>query len=43
VREDLDGDAKRRALEVEHRRLVGTIRRFFGLDEEAPPSSISAS
>ncbi len=37
VREDLDADAKRRALEAEHRRLVGTIQRFFGLDDE--PSS----
>lgn len=40
VREDVDGSAKRRAIEVEHRRLVETIRRFFGLDE-VPPSSTS--
>jgi small-conductance mechanosensitive channel/CRP-like cAMP-binding protein len=40
VREDLDADAKQLALEAEHRRLVGTIQRFFGLDDEAqgPPT-----
>jgi len=25
--------------EAEHRRLVGTIKRFFGLDDDAPPSA----
>jgi CRP-like cAMP-binding protein len=39
VREDLDADAKHRALEAEHRRLMLTIQRFFGLDDEAPSSS----
>jgi len=39
VREDLDAEAKRRALEAEHRRLMGTIKRFFGLDDESPVSS----
>jgi CRP-like cAMP-binding protein len=34
VREDLDADSKRRALEVEHRRMLSTIQRFFGLDDE---------
>ncbi len=38
VRDDLDADSKRRALEAEHRRLVSTIQRFFGLDDE-PPST----
>ncbi len=40
VREDLDAAARERALEAEHRRLVGTIQRFFGLDDEAqgPPT-----
>jgi small-conductance mechanosensitive channel/CRP-like cAMP-binding protein len=40
VRGELDGDAKRHALEAEHRRLLGTIQRFFGLDDE-PVSSAS--
>jgi small-conductance mechanosensitive channel/CRP-like cAMP-binding protein len=39
VRDDLDGDAKQRALDLEHRRLVEKIRRFFGLDEDPPASS----
>lgn len=39
VREDLDVDSKRRALEAEKRRLVGTIQRFFGLDDDTPASS----
>jgi small-conductance mechanosensitive channel/CRP-like cAMP-binding protein len=39
VREDLDADEKRRALEAEHRRLMGTIQSFFGLDDENPASS----
>jgi small-conductance mechanosensitive channel/CRP-like cAMP-binding protein len=39
VREDLDADAKRRALEAEHRRLVETIQRFFGLDDIASSAS----
>jgi small-conductance mechanosensitive channel/CRP-like cAMP-binding protein len=34
VREDLDAAAKARALEAEHRRMLGTIRAFFGLDED---------
>ncbi len=38
VREDLDGDAKKRALDLEHRRILGTIQRFFGLDDEKPRS-----
>jgi CRP-like cAMP-binding protein len=39
VREDLDAEEKRRALEAEHRRLMSTIQAFFGLDEENPVSS----
>jgi small-conductance mechanosensitive channel/CRP-like cAMP-binding protein len=39
VREDLDADSKRRALEAEHHRLMTTIQGFFGLDEENPPST----
>jgi len=40
VREDLDAAARQSALEAEHRRLMGTIQRFFGLDDEAqgPPT-----
>jgi CRP-like cAMP-binding protein len=41
VREDLDADAKKRALEAEHRRLMGVIERFFGLDDDtvsSPPT-----
>ncbi len=40
VREDLDEGGRQRALEAEHRRLVVTIQRFFGLDDEAqgPPT-----
>ncbi|MFT3769242.1 MAG: mechanosensitive ion channel family protein [Minicystis sp.] len=34
VREDLDADAKQKALEAEHRRMLGTIRRFFALEED---------
>jgi len=37
VREDLDAGAKQRALEAEHRRMLKTIQRFFGLDDDAPP------
>jgi small-conductance mechanosensitive channel/CRP-like cAMP-binding protein len=41
VREDLDADAKQRALEAEHRRMLGTIRRFFGLeDDDSSPRSL---
>jgi small-conductance mechanosensitive channel/CRP-like cAMP-binding protein len=39
VREDLDAAAKQRALEAEHRRMLGTIRRFFGLEEDWDPKS----
>ncbi|APR87120.1 Potassium efflux system KefA protein [Minicystis rosea] len=41
VREDLDEGAKQMALEAEHRRMLGTIRRFFGLEEDTAPSSLS--
>jgi small-conductance mechanosensitive channel len=34
VREDLDAEAKARALSAEHNRMLKTIRRFFGLEEE---------
>lgn len=37
IREDLDAEAKQRALEAEHRKMLGTIQRFFGLDDDAPP------
>jgi small-conductance mechanosensitive channel/CRP-like cAMP-binding protein len=43
VREDLDGEAKQRALEAEHRRLMGTIQRFFGLDDDPVSSGHDAS
>jgi CRP-like cAMP-binding protein len=36
---DLDVDSRRLALEAEHRRLVSTIKRFFGLDDEPPAST----
>jgi small-conductance mechanosensitive channel/CRP-like cAMP-binding protein len=36
---ELDVDSRRRAVEAEHRRLVSTIKRFFGLDDEPPPAS----
>jgi small-conductance mechanosensitive channel/CRP-like cAMP-binding protein len=39
VREDLDVDSKRLALEAERQRLVTTIQRFFGLDDETPSST----
>jgi CRP-like cAMP-binding protein len=38
VEGELDVDSRRRAVEAEHRRLVSTIKRFFGLDDEAPRS-----
>ncbi len=38
VREDLDAESKRRALDAEHRRLLLTIQRFFGLEDEGPPT-----
>jgi small-conductance mechanosensitive channel/CRP-like cAMP-binding protein len=38
VREDLDADAKMRALDLEHQRLLGVIQRFFGLDDDKPRS-----
>ena len=40
IREDLDAEAKQRALEAEHRRMLGTIQRFFGLDDDAPPPTV---
>jgi hypothetical protein len=33
AREDLDADAKQKALEAELLRTLRTIRRFFGLEE----------
>ena len=38
VREDLDADSKRRALDAEHRRILLTIQRFFGLEDDNPPT-----
>jgi small-conductance mechanosensitive channel/CRP-like cAMP-binding protein len=38
VREDLDAESKRRALDAEHRRLLETIQRFFGLEDDNPPT-----
>jgi small-conductance mechanosensitive channel/CRP-like cAMP-binding protein len=36
---ELDVDSRRLAVEAEHRRLVTTIKHFFGLDDEPPPAS----
>jgi small-conductance mechanosensitive channel/CRP-like cAMP-binding protein len=38
MREDLDADSKRRALDAEHRRILQTIQRFFGLEDDNPPT-----
>jgi small-conductance mechanosensitive channel/CRP-like cAMP-binding protein len=34
IREDMDAEAKQRCLEAENRRILSTIQRFFGLDDE---------
>jgi small-conductance mechanosensitive channel/CRP-like cAMP-binding protein len=39
VRDDLDVASRRLAVEAEHRRLSAVIKRFFGLDDDSPPSS----
>jgi small-conductance mechanosensitive channel len=40
IKEDLDAEARARVLAAEHRRLLGTIQRFFGLeDDDAPRTS----
>jgi small-conductance mechanosensitive channel/CRP-like cAMP-binding protein len=36
VREDMDAEAKERCLAAEKNRLLGTIQRFFGLEDDEP-------